>query len=206
MPVIIFLLIHIASGSSNILSAAIKNYDNVRTYQVTLRSESGGDEEVIRYYYKKPGFVKMEFVKPHRGSVLVYNPASGRVRVTPFGFLPFFYLTLDPDNPFIKSSQGHRIDESDMGELLRSADELQQNGKTVMSGEDDMNGRTALRLVIEGEGEFHVGNIHGYELWLDRENLMPLKAVSFGAEGEPIEEVLMDDIEINVVFPEGFFR
>jgi outer membrane lipoprotein-sorting protein len=205
MPVFITLLIAIAGIASNPISAAIENYEGIRSYQVTLISESGGTEETIRYFYKKPGFVKMEFVKPFRSAVLLYNPDTKKVKVTPFGSIKFLYFSLDPDNRLIKSSSGHRIDRSDLGELLQSVRELQENGKTEILSEENVNGKAAIRLSVKGEGDYTVDGIHTYELWLERETLLPLKVLSFDVEGKPIEEVHMDDLEINIVFPDKFF-
>jgi outer membrane lipoprotein-sorting protein len=205
MSFFITLLMTIAGITSNPVSAAIDNYEKVRSYQVTLQSRSGGTEETIRYFYNKPGFVRMEFVKPLKGAVLVYNPYTKKVRVTPFGSLKFLYFYLDPDNRLIKSSSNHRIDKSDLGALLKSVRELQQKGKTEISGEEYVNGKAAIRLRVRGEGDDTADGIHTYELWLERRTLLPLKASSFDIEGTPIEEVLMDDLEINITFPDKFF-
>ncbi len=205
MPVFLTLLIAIAGMASNPISEAIENYESVRSYQVTLISESGGTEETIRYCYKKPGFVKMVFVKPFRSAVLVYNPDTKKVKVAPFGSIKFLNFSLDPDNKLIKSSSGHRIDKSDLGELLQSVRELQKKGKTEILSEEDVNGKAAIRLSVKGEGDYTVDGIHSYELWLEKKTLMPLKALSFDIEGKPIEKVLMDDLEINIEFPDKFF-
>jgi len=205
MPLIITLMIALMGSTSNVLLTAIDNYENVRSYQVTLLSEHGGTEQAIRYYYKKPGFVKMEFIRPHRGAVLVYDPYIKKVRVTPFRSIKFLHFYLDPDNNLIKSPAGHMIDKSDIGELLRSAGELQKTGTSEMPGEEEVNGKTAVRLNVKGEGNNTVDGIYKYELWLERNTLLPLKASSFDAEGRLIESVSMEDLEINMVFPDKFF-
>jgi outer membrane lipoprotein-sorting protein len=205
MPVFIVLMIAIAGIVSDPISAAIENYENILSYQVTLISGSGGTEETIRYFYKKPGFVKMELVKPFKGAVLVYDPDMKKVKVMPFGSIKFLQLTLDPDNKLIKSSTGHRIDKSDIGELLHSVRKLQKNGKTEILSEEDVNGKTVIRISVNGEGDHIVDGINTYELWLEKETLLPLKVSSFDTAGRLIEEVLMNDLEINIAFPDGFF-
>ncbi len=206
MPVLIALLLTIAGVEMDPVLTAIENYENVRTYQVTLRSKSGAPEEIIRYFYMKPGFVKMEFIKPSRGAGLVYNPYTKKATVTPFSFLKSLHFSINPGNRLITSAKGHRIDKSDIGELLRSVRELQQKGKTDVLGEDNIGGRSAIGFDIKGEGDTAVDGIHSYQLWMDRETFLPLKALSFDAGGRLIEEVLMDDIEINIDFPENFFK
>lgn len=205
MPVFISLLIAIAGMAPDTISTAIENYENVRSYQVTLISEHEGTEETMRYFFKKPGFVKMEFVKPFRGAVLVYNPYTKKVKITPFGSIKFLNFHLDPDNKLIKSPAGHRIDKSDIGELLKSVGELQKQGKTEILEDETVNGKAAIRLTVKGEGKYTYDGIYIYELWFERNTLLPLKVSSFDVKGKPIEKVILDDLEINIVFPDKFF-
>lgn len=75
------------SETDDIIQRAIENYQTVDTYVATLRSVKDGHvSEEIKYYYKKPGFVRMEFITPHKGAVLVYNPETNKVRLRPFDF------------------------------------------------------------------------------------------------------------------------
>lgn len=85
------------------LDDAIEHYRTVETYQVTLRSSHAAGEYQLRYYYRKPGFVRMEFIRPHAGAVRVYSPLTRRVRVWPFGAGRFPELSLNPRNPLIRS-------------------------------------------------------------------------------------------------------
>ncbi len=60
-----------ANGTSpDLLAAAIEHYQTVESYRVTIRSFHEGGEEQIRYYFRKPGFVRMEFILPHAGAAL----------------------------------------------------------------------------------------------------------------------------------------
>lgn len=201
----LILFLAITSVSPDPVNAAIESYIVVESYQVTLRSRSGDSSEVIRYYYKKPGFVRMEFIKPHKGAVLVYNPSRNEVRLKPFGILNSLVLTLSPDNRLVKSPKGHRVDKSDIGELLKTVRRLQNNGKTEILTDEDVGGRPATLIKVEGNGEFSVDHIHRYHLWLEKKTSMPIKASSYDVSGELIEEVLMYDLEINPRFEGDFF-
>jgi len=61
------------------LASAIEHYRTVENYRVTIHSMHADGEEYIRYYYKKPGFARMEFIRPHAGTVLIYNPTTQSV-------------------------------------------------------------------------------------------------------------------------------
>ena len=191
---------------SNPLAAAIEHYQTVESYRVTIRSFHAGGEEHIRYFYKKPGFVRMEFIRPHDGAVLVYNPSTRRVRLWPFGAGRFPELNLSPGNLLIRSSRGQHVDRSDVGALFENVRVLQQGGNTEVSGEENMDGRTVLRLVVTGAGGVAVDGVHRYELWLDTASRFPVKVISRDQQDDIIETVLMEDLEINAELPETLFN
>ncbi len=199
------LFIALTPVMSDPISAAIENYENIHSYQVTLRSYGDEPEEIIRYYYKKPGFIKMEFIKPYRGAVLVYNPSKDEVKLRPFGFLKPLVLTMAPDNSLITSSRGHRVDESDIGALLDMVKRLQLQGKTEIQGEEILGGKKTIRVSVKGNEDFTVDSIHRYLLWLDVKTYLPLKVSAYSIDDELIEEVMMDDLEINIDFHEDYF-
>src|SRR4030067_2570709 len=126
----LLLSIILTSSHSDPVAAAIDSYTSVVSYRVTLRSSSEVSHEVIRYYYKRPGFVGREFTKPHNGAVIVYNPLKREARLRPFPWMNSFILTLSPENRLIKDPRGHMLDKSDIGVLLKAVMELQKMGKT----------------------------------------------------------------------------
>jgi outer membrane lipoprotein-sorting protein len=76
----------------------------------------------------------------------------------------------------------------------------------VTEGEETVGGRTALRVSVTGAPAHAIDGVHRYRLWLDAEDGFPLKVVSFSDDNdEPLETVTLDDIEIDVTFPERFF-
>lgn len=200
------LLFAIASPGTDPIAAAIQSFDGVTSYRVTLRSEHGKESERIRYCYKKPGFVRMEFITPHNGTVLVYDPGTKQVRVRPFAFLDPLVFTFSPDNSLVKSARGHRVDASDIGAFLMQVHELQNHGRTTVSGAAALSGRSVIDISVEGNGNFSLDGVHRYRLWLDASSMMPLKTAAFDNAGVLIEEVLMDDLELNVALNEELFR
>ncbi len=188
------------------LAAAIEQYRTIASYRVTIRSTHDDGGEHLRYYYKRPGFVRMEFIRPHSGAVLVYNPLTRRVRLWPFGADRFPELNLSPGNPLIRSSRGQHVDHSDVGALLENIRTMQQNGSYEVSGEESMGGRTVVHLVVTGATGTEVAGVHRYELWLDAISLFPVKVISRDQHDAIIETVKMEDIEVNVELPETLFN
>lgn len=196
----------LTGAPSDPLAGAIEQYRAVTSYSVTIHSIHADGEEHIRYYYKKPGFVRMEFIRPHAGTVLIYNPHTRKVRLWPFGVKHFPELDLSPDNPLIGNSRGQRVDRSDVGVLLENARALRDGGKLESSGSDIITGKKAIYLAVTGAGNFEVGGVHRYELWLDPESLFPLRVVSRDLRDAIIETVTMDAAEINAALPDSLFN
>ncbi len=198
-------LASLATGDVDLVAAAIERYRTVEAYQVTLKSSYGDQSDIIRYSYKKPGFVRMDFVQPHKGAVLIYSPLTKKVRLWPFGS-GFFSLTLSPENRLVLSPTGHRVDRSDIGVLLHNVKTLQRSGRTTVVGEEIVAGKKTTRLVVAGTATFVVDNVHRYELWLDHVTRLPLKAVSRDLRDDIIETVVMDDLNVNIKLGDELFN
>src|SRR5450631_1995455 len=103
------------------LNSAIAHFHTVNSYSVTIHSTHIDGEEYLRYCYIKPGYARIEFIRPHKGTVLIFNPLTRRAHLWPFGTEHFPKLNLSPDNPLIMSAHGQRVDRSDVGALLENA-------------------------------------------------------------------------------------
>ncbi|CNH38364.1 LolA family protein [Yersinia pekkanenii] len=188
------------------INKAQRHFEQIESYQVRVRSESAlGDSTVIHYSYRKPGYVRMDFTEPHNGAVLVYDPGGGNVRLWPFGVNTLPVLSLLPTNTLIRDKNGHRVDQADIGTLLHNIHRLQQGGKTVILGEDVLAQQPVLHLAITGPVGVTVDKVHRYELWLESSHNFPVKVVSYGADEQRLETVVMDAMVLNLHFPEHFF-
>ena len=195
-----------ADAQADELDAAIEHFRSVETYRVTIRSVHAGGEEHIRYYYRKPGFVRMEFVRPHAGAVMIYSPETKRVRLWPFGFGNFPELSLKPENSIIRSLSGMRVDRSDVGTLFENIRALRERGNNEVLGEEILGGRAVLHLLVTGRDGWAVADVHSSELWLDTKSRFPARVTSRDVRGEIIETVVMEGLEVNVQLPEALFK
>ena len=197
-----------AASAADLVGDAVARYSVVESYTVTLRSytEPGGPfREIIRYSYSKPGWVRMDFLRPHAGMVLIYDPERKAVRLWPFG--PHGPgLSLDPGSWLLASAGGHRADRSDIAALLAQVAALRERGRAENLGEEALSGRRAVHLRITGLGEAEVEGVHRFDLWLDAISLMPLKVEAYGRSDVPVDFVLMDDLELNVALPRRLFE
>lgn len=183
----------------DVIADAQARFNALANYQVTLESSAAGARPIaIRYSYRKPGFVRMDCIRPHAGTTVVYSPETGKATLWPFGFGRLPKLEFSPDNPLIKSAQGHRIDQSDLGVLLVNVRELQRHGDTQVVGVQTIGMRRALHVIVTRSPGQRVAGVCRYELWFDVGLGLPVRAASEGVSGEPIETVLMEDLRIDV--------
>ena len=187
------------------LASAIEHYRSVESYRVAIHSIHVDGEEHLRYYYKKPGFVRMEFIRPHAGTVLIYSPYTHDVRLWPFGINHFPEINLSPDNPQIQTSRGQRVDHSDVGTLFKNVYALRADGNAKLVGEESIDSRTVVHLIVTGADGFAIDGVHRYELWLDTASQFPVKVISRDRQNASIETVIMETPEINTTLPETLF-
>lgn len=194
-------------GEPDLLATATDRFQALDGYRVTLRATSPAHAlRLIRYSYRRPGWLRLDFDTPHHGAVLIYDPASQRVRLWPFGIGHFPQLTLAPDNPLLRDRRGHRVERSHVGALLENVRKLVVHGRQ-QRGEPVQLGRwQALPLTVTGGGDETVEGVHRYQLWLEREHLFPLKVISYGVDGGELETVLMDDVEFDPALPDDWFQ
>lgn len=183
-----------------------QSFNNLRSYQVMMRSSSPSDEsKIIRYSFQKPGYVRMDFTQPHSGAVLIFNPVSGKVTLWPFGVGTLPILHLSPTNSLIQDERGHRVDRSDIGVLLGNIRHLQREGTTTTVGTENLAGRATTHVSVVGLGTMAVDGVHRYDVWLDNYHGLPAKVISYAPDGQRLETVLLDAMVINIRFPANFF-
>lgn len=185
------------------LSKAIDNYRQIESYVVTIHSTSKNNIQNIKYYYKRPGFVRMDFINPHDGAVLIYNPITDRVNLWPFGIGHFPKFNFRPTNSLIRGDGGQRIDHSDVGTLFENVQALAIEGTT----ENNVLDLGQVHMIVTGvNNKTSKEGIYRYELWLDTKNEFPSKVISYDHQNRVVETVVMENLNVNIQLPEGLFN
>jgi len=192
-----------AMASESMLQQAINQFQAITSYSTTMRSY-GKEEQIINYRYQKPGYVRMDFITPHKGAALVYRPDTGKVQLRPFGFIKPLTLTMEPTSKLVSSPSGHRVDESDIGVLLKKVQELAQQGALKVLREETIQQTTMVVVEINGEENVLVDGVHRYLLWMDKKLKLPRIVESYNNEGQLIEGLSLEDLILNPEFAEIF--
>jgi outer membrane lipoprotein-sorting protein len=186
------------------LDSALERYRSLQGYRTTLHSTHADGEEHLRYFYRKPGHIRIEFIRPHAGAVLVYDPATRRVKLWPFGIGHFPELNLSPENRLLRSTRGQQVDKSDIGALLANVRTLQEHGSLRETAEQ-LEQRSVRKLDAIGNGDYAVAGVHRYEVWLAADTLFPLKVVSRDTRDAVLETVVFENTEIDPALPDALF-
>jgi outer membrane lipoprotein-sorting protein len=189
------------NDASDPIAAARVRFRDINAYRATIRSHRGDGVDVIRYAYKRPGFVRIDCITPHAGVVLVRAPNARHVRVWPLGSTLLPPLKLRPDNPLIRSPSGQRIDRSDIGAILDAVIVLQRDGHTeVLVHEAEM-----MHVRVTGGPRTVAGDVHRCELWLDLVSGLPTEVTNYASNGDRVENLVIDELEINPDLPASLF-
>lgn len=200
------LALALGGNAMDMLDKAIEHYRAVESYKVVIRSTAPGkSEQHLVYFYRKPGFVRMEFMEPHKGAVLVYSPQTRKARLWPFGLGHFPVLSLSPGNPLIRGSGGQQVDRSDIGALFEDVRRLGTGGVAQPPGEVRLNGQAVVHLDISAPDGTVIAGVHRYELWLDPATLFPVQVVSRDAGNHIAETVTMEQWAIDLPMPPILF-
>lgn len=192
----------------NPIEKAVDYYQKVDSYQTIIKSYVGSKSDspdIVRYYYNKSGAVRMEVVEPFNGAVLIYNPVTELVKLWLFGYGSVPSFSLSPENKWIQSSSGQRVDRSDIGALYEDVILLQRQGKTTVVGTETVEKQTALYVIVEGNPGVAIEGVSRFDLWFDVQTSLPLKVISYKADGSQIERIEMSEYQVNPAFPKGFF-
>ena len=187
------------------LDEAQARFEALQGYQLALRSTAAdGRVQQMRYFYRRPGWVRMEMIEPYRGLVLVYDPVAHRISLWPFGPERWPKLSLAPDSPLLREHHGHRVDRSDVGTLLARLRALRARGRLTPLGESPLDGQAATGCEIAGEAG--AGREQRYRIWFARETMFPIRVQKFGPDGATIEMVEMSEVLTDPAPPEALFR
>ena len=181
---------------SPLLSEMTEKFNALTNYTTLLDSEGEGERSKIFYTYKKPGFVRMDFIQPHKGAMLIFNPTTNKVSLRPLAKW-FFTFNLDPGNRLITDAKGHTVDQSDIGALIRSMVASAREGSVTHLPPETQEGLLCPRLRVEGAKTT-------YLVWIHPELRLPVKVVKLFSGGGK-EVVFLWNLTVDAAIDDTLF-
>jgi len=136
--------------------------------------------------------------------VAVYPDRNGKVAARPLSWLPFVILHKDPSDPETQVSPGQRIDQTDLGLLIknigRSVDNERKGPVTVSSDHD--------RIIVSALAKNHfLPDVDTrYTFFIDKKLWLPVRVEERGPEGRLRRVVMFHDLTLNTGAPDSLFH
>ena len=138
----------------------------------------------------------MDFIRPYKGALLIYNPIENKVTLRPFS-IRLFTFHLPPDNRLITDSKGHTVNHSDIGSLIRSVEQCAHEGTVTPLPIETLEELSCPRLLVQSTRVT-------YSLWIHPRLRLPIKVVKFFSDGEK-ETVFLHNLTVDVPLDDTLF-
>ena len=199
-----------AYDAGALLAAMKESYARVENYRTSVEVEEftdkGGPYETKRFLYtfKKPEHIRLDFDSPHRGMVLIYPDDHGEVAVFPPGLFGFLTLHLSPNSPRLQVSAGQRIDQTDMGLLIRN---ISHSLTDQLRGEEGIKEESGHVLVSAvAENHFVKDKITLYRFLIDKEVCLPIRIEELSPSGTPQRTIIFHHLTVNTDIHDDIFK
>ena len=198
----------VPSDADRILKGMESAYARVKDYQTDVEVntyEGGGSFETQKFLYtfKKPKWIRLDFESPHSGMVLVYPDKSGKVSVRPGGVAHIFQFHLSSGNPLIMGASGQRIDQTDLGLLIKNiTHSLTDQARGPVEIEQD----GYLRIRVLSVNHFREGIVTLYRFFIDKNLWLPVTLEESTPDGQLERSISFQNLRINIGVPDSFFQ
>ena len=198
----------IALDTESLLNKMEAAYTRVKDYQAEVeirvyQRDGLKNTKKFLYTFKKPNWMRLDFELPHPGMILVYPDKNGKVVIHPSGWAWFFKLHLLPDSFLLKDSSKQRIDQTDLGLLIRNISHSltdQRRGPLEVSKD---NGHNELRVLADDH--FRKGVVTRYRFFIDKERWLPAGVEELTPDSILKRTVVFRNLRINIGVPDSYF-
>jgi hypothetical protein len=135
--------------------------------------------------------------------VLVYPDKNGKVSVRPGGVAHIFQFHLSSGNPLIMGASGQRIDQTDLGLLIKNiSHSLTDQRRGPVEIEED--GR--IRIQVLAVNHFQEGVVTLYQFFIDKNLWLPVKVEESTPDGQLERTISCQNARINTGVSDSFFQ
>jgi outer membrane lipoprotein-sorting protein len=183
--------------------AGIDDY-RTRVEVTTFADDGSGSVEKFLYSFKKPDRIRLDFEEPHPGLTVIYPDENGKVFVRPSGLARLFTFHLSPESRLLAVSPGQRIDQTDMGRLIRNIARSLTEGRLGRATISEEGGVISIRVLAADH--FLAGKATLYRFLIDGKVWLPKGVEEATPSGKMRRIVTFRDLKTNVGIPDDFFR
>ena len=184
-------------------------YAQIEDYQMETEVKVYHEGQVIEtkrflYTFRKPDHIRIDMKSPYAGMVLVYPAENDKVAVKPGGLFGFMKLRLSPDSALLRTDAGQRIDQTDLGLLIKNIDHSltdKRRGEVRITGQDGQ-----VRIEVLAEDHFLDGVLTLYHFFIDKTRWLPVEVREFNPDGILKREVRFLNLRTSIGVSESFFR
>lgn len=200
----------VSPDAESLLKKMQAAYTGVNDYRTnvevkTFRSDGSSETEKFLYTFKKPKCIRIDLETPHAGMILVYPDKNGRVAVQPSGLAHLFKFHLAPESSLLGgSSSGQRIDQTDIGLLIRNISHSLTDQRRGPAEMDDERGYVRVRVLAVDHFRENLTTL--YQFFIDKKLWLPAIVEEFTPDGHARRSITFREMTINNGFPDSLFR
>lgn len=184
-------------------------YDEVKDYQaeveVILFPKAGSmKSERSLYTFKKPKWIRLDFLSPHPDMIVIYPDPNGKVIVKPQGLLSGITLHLKLDDPFLQTPSGQRINQTDIGLLIRNIRHSvtdQRRGPVSLSEDKD-----TIQIEVLADDHFRERLETRYRFLISKEFRLPVEVGASTLSRVPEGRIIFRNLRTNINVPDDLFQ
>jgi outer membrane lipoprotein-sorting protein len=185
------------------------SYARVAAYQTETDVSEYRQGKIVEtkrflYTFKKPDHIRIDMESPHRGMILVYPDSKGKVFVQPGGWTGFLAFHLSPESALLRSSAGQRIDQTDLGLLIRNMAHSLTDHRRGEIRVTEQEGQVIIEVLAQDH--FLAGVLTLYRFFVNETLWLPVKVEEFTPDGTPKRKVTFRNLRTPVAVPDHLFR
>ena len=193
-----------SSDTETLLKKMEASYAQVRDYQAnvevrTYRRDGSFAAKKFLYTFKRPKWIRLDFESPYSGMIMIYPDQNGKVVLRRF---LTFHLALR--NPLLRVAPGQRIDQTDLGLLIRNiAHSLTDHERGPLEvAENDRD----TRIQVLADDHFREGVVTLYEFVIDKKLQLPVQVEESKPDGILERTIIFRNLRTNIGVPDRFFQ
>ncbi len=171
--------------------------------QIYFRDGAEKERYRFKYFFKKPGRIRVEFISPHSGLIVFYRRGEGEATLRPFPSFPSLQFNFSIDNSILQTPTGQSINQTDMiffiDFLFRNLAGVPQEDDQFQERKEEVNFLFWGRDYVKGEKP------ERYHIFISRESWFPVRIERYSPEGKPMETSIIRNYVVNSHPPDAFF-